>query len=268
MSMTSSQELLVSKDIIVFTLHKSASTFIHKQCEYLSNLCGLPYNSPNVDNNKFNPRRLLTDTNVWRVNHGCFAPIRFYVDVPNLENYEIILHLRDPRDVLVSMFYSYCFIHNGEIPANTGYRSDVASEGIDAFVLGKAAERSSEYRGNYGTGGHVEDLIGNLPKRYSDYVEHLLGKPNVTFVKYEEMVTDYRSWLEKFIKPFPLGDKSKVVDNLVAKSPIFFPKRNTDVMNHVRHVTPGDHINKLKSSTIDQLNKIFSNTLNALGYST
>ncbi|MGK7907003.1 MAG: sulfotransferase domain-containing protein [Synechococcus sp.] len=256
----------MSNDIIVFTMHKSASMFIHKQCELLSKLSGIAYNSPNLLNSGLNPRRLLTDKNLWHTYHGCFAPIRFFVDVPQLDNYEIILHLRDPRDVLVSMFYSYCYIHNGEIAGDTGYRRETAAKGIDEFVLNMVSERSSDYKGNYGTGRHVEDLIGNLPKRYRDYIDQLLGRPNVILVKYEEMVTDYRSWLEKFVKPFPLDDKGIVIDKLVAQSSTFFPKRTRDVMNHVRHVTPGDHQNKLKPSTIQQLNDIFSDTLDALGY--
>ena len=80
------------------------------------------------------------------------------------------------------------------------------------------------------------------------------------------MVTDYRGWIEKFIKPFSIDDEKKIVDKLVAQSPTFFPKRNKDVMEHIRHVTPGDHKNKLKKSTIAQLNDIFSDTLDALGY--
>ncbi|VAX14139.1 hypothetical protein MNBD_GAMMA24-1135, partial [hydrothermal vent metagenome] len=86
------------------------------------------------------------------------------------------------------------------------------------------------------------------------------------FVKYEEMVTDYRRWLEKFIKPFQLDDKEGIIDMLVAQSPKFFPKRTGEVMRHIRRITPGDHKNKLKPSTIQQLNEIFGDTLDALGY--
>jgi hypothetical protein len=178
----------------------------------------------------------------------------------------VILHLRDPRDVLVSMYYSYCFIHAGEIAGNTGYRKEIAERGIDDFVLGKASDRSGSYPGDYGTGGHLEDVIGNMPKRYADYTDKLLGKPNVTLVKYEEMVTNYRAWLEKFIRPFALKDEGRVVDELVSMAPRLFPKRSQDVMNHLRHVTPGDYRNKLKPETIRQLDAIFAGTLDALGY--
>ena len=253
-------------DILVFTLHKSASMFIHKQCELVCRIGGIPYHSPNLPNSGADARRLLTDPEFWRARHGCFAPIRFLVDLPQLDDYSIILHLRDPRDVLVSMFYSYCFIHAGEIQSNTGYRREVAARGIDDFVLGKAGERSRDYPGDYGTGGHVEDLIGNLPKRYRDYVDRLLGRRNVILLKYEEMVTDYRRWLEKFIQGFPIEDKQAVLEELTANTPSRVPVRNVDVMAHMRHVTPGDHRAKLKPSTIRQLDEIFSDTLDTLGY--
>ncbi len=164
------------------------------------------------------------------------------------------------------MFYSYCFIHRGEIAGNTGYRKEASSLGIDKFVLSKASVHSTNYEGDYGTGGHVEEIIGNLPRRYDDYIKNLIGKPNVILVKYEEMVTNYRNWLEKFIIPFPVNNKNEVIDKLVELSPAFFPERKQDTMTHIRHITPGDHKEKLKSSTIQQLNKIFNTTLDALNY--
>jgi len=253
-------------NVVVFTLHKSASMFLHHQCEHLCELSGMAYHSPNVPGSGLNARALLTDKELWKSRRGCFAPIRFYVDVPNMADCRILLHLRDPRDVLVSMFYSYCFIHAGEIEANTGYRKEAADKGIDAFVLAKATNDSAQYRGDYGTGGHVEDLIGNVARRYRDYIERLLGNPNVLLVKYEEMVTDYRAWLGKFLRPFPIEDKDQVIGDLVARAPALFPKRNGDVMSHVRHVAPGDYRTKLQPATIFKLDEIFADTLERLGY--
>lgn len=255
-----------SADIIVFTMHKSASMFIHQLSAYLSELSGIAYNSPNAQNSEVSEHSLLTDKQLWRSRHGCFAPIRFYVDVPQIDNYRIILHLRDPRDVLVSMYYSYCYIHPGEIPGNTGYRKQVAEQGVDAFVLTKARETASSYRGGYGTGGPAQEMTGNIVKKYQDYINNLLGKRNVIFVKYEEMVTDFHRWLGRFIEPFPIDAKAELVERLVTRSPEFFPQRNNDVMAHIRHIMPGDHKNKLKTSTIEELNDIFKDILRSLNY--
>jgi hypothetical protein len=256
----------LSRGIVVFTLHKSASMFIHRQCEWLCKLAELPYHSPNVPSCGLSARMLLTDPDIWRTRTGCFAPLRFYVEIPQLERYEVLLHLRDPRDVLVSMFYSYCHIHAGEVPANTGYRRAAAERGIDAFVLAKSCADSTRYPGDYGTGGHVEDLVGNVLTRYRTYIERLLRRPNVTLLKYEQMVTDYPAWLDQFSRPFPLRDRQWVLDELIAQSASFFPRRATDSVSHVRHVAPGDHRLKLEAATIERLNELYADVLDALGY--
>ena len=252
--------------IVVFTLHKSASMLIHNLCNKLTQDAGIRYVSPNVANSGIDARVLLSNKAIWSNRGTCFAPVRFYVDVPNIDEYQVTLHLRDPRDVLVSMYYSYCFIHQGEIQGNTGYRKEIADQGIDRFVLHMANEQKPQIKGDYGTGAHVADATGNLLKRYSDYIDHVLGRRNATLVKYEEMVTDFPSWLEKFIAPFPLKDKKATVNELVALSPQIFPSRTQDVMHHVRHITPGDHKNKLKAETIDELNHVFRDVLVALDY--
>jgi len=262
----SSAQARTRRDIVVFTLHKSASMFIHRQCELLCGLAGIAYHSPNVAGSGLDARRLLTDREVWSEHHGCFAPLRFFVEIPRLESYEVILHLRDPRDVLVSMFYSYCYIHQGEIAPNTGYRRAAADRGIDTFVLDQATTGGLNYPGDYGTGGHVQDLVGPLPDRYRAYIGRLLGKPNVALVKYERMVADYRGWLQDFIRPFHLDGPQQVIEQLVAQAPALFPKRSVDALHHVRHVTPGDYKSKLRPATIARLDEIFSDVLDALGY--
>ncbi|HUN74195.1 MAG TPA: sulfotransferase domain-containing protein [Steroidobacteraceae bacterium] len=256
----------MARDIVVFTLHKSGSMFLHRQCEMLCAAARLDYHSPNAPASGLDARRLLTDRDLWRTRHGCFAPVRFYVDLPEIEKYEVLLHLRDPRDVLVSMFYSYCYIHPGAVAPNTGYRKAAAEGGIDAFVLAKASETSTRFPGDYGTGGHVEDLIGNLPRRYRDYIRHLLGRPNVTLLRYEEMVTNYPAWLAKFARPFPLQHRQAQLEEWAARASSFFPQRTGDVMSHVRHVMPGDYGAKLRPETIQRLDEIFSDALTALGY--
>lgn len=255
-----------SQSVVVFTLHKSASMLIHNLCNKLSQDAGIRYVSPNVPGSGIDAKALLGNKDIWDPRNTCYAPVRFYVDIPNIDEYQIILHLRDPRDVLVSMYYSYCFIHQGEVSGNTGYRKEIADQGIDRFVLHMAHEQKPNLKGDYGTGAHVAEATGNLLKRYSDYIDHVMGRRNTILVKYEEMVTDFPSWLGKFVSPFPLRDKSATVSELVSLSPQIFPKRTQDVMHHVRHITPGDHNNKLKTETIEELNHVFRNVLTELKY--
>ena len=252
--------------IVVFTLHKSASMLLHRHCESLCRIAGIDYHSPNLPASGLSARMLLTEPDVWRSRRGCIAPVRFYADLPESDAFSILLHLRDPRDVLVSMFYSYCYIHAGEIPPATGYRRDAIERGIDAFVLAKSGASDIHYPGDYGTGGHLEPLIGNVPTRYRRYLDRLLGRPNVTLLRYEEMVTDYRAWLEKFVRPFPLSNPVRTLEEMSARSRELFPQRETDQLTHVRHVSPGDHRQKLRLETIERLNEIYADVLDALGY--
>jgi hypothetical protein len=66
--------------------------------------------------------------------------------------------------------------------------------------------------------------------------------------------------------PFPIADQPRHVEELAREAPYLFPKRAQDAVSHIRHVTPGDYREKLKTSTIRQLNEIFAATLDRLGY--
>ena len=104
--------------------------------------------------------------------------MRFFVPSRALADAKILLHLRDPRDVLTSMFFSYCFMHRGPVPANTGYRKEVADAGIDKFVLDMSSAAAAHYEGDYGTGGNYLKHIGNMAERYERYLSEVIGRPN------------------------------------------------------------------------------------------
>jgi hypothetical protein len=119
---------------------------------------------------------------------ACFSPIRSYEAMPSIpegiEDYSIILHLRDPRDVLVSSFFSNAFSH----PVNPAIfnpgeaaRQEWIEQGIDAFVIGQSP---------------------SVVDRYNYVIDNLLGRENVLFLKYEEMALNYQEWLAKFLSVF------------------------------------------------------------------
>ena len=58
----------------------------------------------------------------------------------------------------------------------------------------------------------------------------------------------------------------RLVDELALQAPLLFPKRERDALSHIRHVTPGDYRQKLKTSTIARLNETFAVALERLGY--
>ena len=52
--------------------------------------------------------------------------------------------------------------------------------------MATATERPYRFRGSYATGMEDWTKIGNLHDRYRHYIDNLLGRPNVTLVRYED----------------------------------------------------------------------------------
>lgn len=254
--------------------------------QVLRNICeknNIAYYSENQDPDKQLPfDRIFKGEDFIANRNGCFGPLRFFLSSAALNSANIILNLRDPRDVLTSMFFSYCFMHPGEIPANTGYRRKVAEMGIDKFVLDMSDENFSTYQGGYGTGNPYGAHIGSVRERYKNYLTEIVGRPNATVLSYEEMVLDFAGWLRKVLAAFELDNPeatyrfvtSRVnVDNDVTKKAARSRARpvepaGEDIRSHRRKATPGDHKEKLKPKTILELNRRFSDVLDLMGYTT
>src|SRR6266446_10014669 len=135
------------RNLIAYTTHKAGSMVLHRVLKDICELNRIRYYSPSKAQLPF--ERMFAGHDFIAKKRGCFGPIRFFVPTKALDEASVILHLRDPRDVLVSMFYSYCYMHAGEIERDTGYRKAVAEAGIDRFVLDMVGEAFYTYRGDY-----------------------------------------------------------------------------------------------------------------------
>ena len=253
-----------SRNIIAYTTHKAGSMVLHRVLKDICELNRIRFFSPNKSMIPF--ARIFAGEDFIARKRGCFGPIRFFVPTRALGEASIILHLRDPRDVLVSMFYSYCYMHAGEIEADTGYRKEVAAAGIDRFVLDMVGEPFYEYRGDYGIGSRYKKDVGTVLDRYERYVTELLGRANTIAVSYEEMVLAFPSWLEKICRAFDLTNPEETRAVVTARHANSVAAGEEDVRSHKRKVTPGDHREKLRPETIRRLDQIFAPMLDKLGY--
>ena len=256
------------RNIIAYTTHKAGSMVLHRVLKDICELNRIRYFSPNESKTQLPFERIFAGEDFIAKNRGCFGPLRFFVPTKALDEASVILHLRDPRDVLVSMFYSYCYMHAGEIERHTGYRKAVAEAGIDKFVLDMVSPAFHEYRGDYGIGSRYKEHVGTVLDRYERYLSDLLGRPNTLAVSYEEMVLSFPSWLEKIVSAFELSDPEETRAVVAARhANSVAAEGEEDVWSHKRKVTPGDHREKLKSETIRELDRIFAPVLERLGYS-
>jgi len=187
-----------------------------------------------------------------------YGPLRSFCNgISGINDFKIILMLRDPRDALVSEYFSIAYSHplppkeNDEtFKLMSDMRKKALEITIDKFVLDAAQGFSGNFYNYHGV--------------YSAYCRELLHRPNVFLIKYEDMVTDFKTWLYAAKEFMGIEVKKEVMDKLIAEAN--FNVGSENIYNHKRQVTPGDHRRKLKSETIGILNSRFAGILDMLGY--
>lgn len=248
--------------VFFFTMHRSGSMALHRTLLLAAERLGAPLISPNAGGIQVPLRQLAQkhDDISFPENFVC-GPLRGYISFPQLADARSLLHLRDPRDVLTSMFYSYCYSHMGELPGGTGYRQEIAEKGVDWFVLHMSEASTPDLVGDYGTGAGLTDLFGNVRRRYENYATRLLPLEGTTRLKYEDMMERPDVWVRQVAAALGLADVSGLKE-IVAGS----GAAAEDPWAHRRQAAPGDHRRKLKAETIARLNDLYAPTLEALGY--
>lgn len=237
-----------SSSILFFTTHKCASTLIVK---ILRELC-LKHKIVPVDIDGYIITHTNNDKSVFkdkgfmkRVFHPkgyYYGALRYFRLIPDMEKYKIFLMLRDPRDVITSMYFSIAFSHTVFNDDLIEKRRETQEKTIDDFVL---------------------ESIPSFKKRYEEYIDNILNMNNTLFLKYEQMVSDFPLFLKKMSKGLDVYDET-IINRLVNE--ISFESRKEDKYSHVRNVKPGDHLNKLKPTTIDVLNRELKDVLKTLKY--
>lgn len=232
--------------IIFFTVHKSASTFIKQtifkliKSENITPVDFSTYWSASQQLKNYNSQTIMKSLLVKKGHF--YGAIRNFYDFPDLDKFKVLLVLRDPRDVLTSHYFSTLYNHPlGRIEIYKD-RQKYANQSIDDFVLEHAEALNTKYR---------------------NYIEYLLGKKNVLFLKYEDMISDFKNWMDQLCNF--LGSTDESVRNEIISTTTFTVKKE-DPNSFIRNIKAGDHKNKLQPETIDKLNKIFGEVLVKLDY--
>ena len=262
------------KNILIYTVHKAASMFLHQLTIDAAHEFGIDYysinNSRYFDEIKQSSWKIFIENKLKenQSQQSCFGPIRSGITdaiFPEaLSEYSVILHLRDPRDVLTSFFFYHTYSH---LKRKKGFNPDTAPKKpwqdgeIDDFVLAQ---------------------LPSFKARYHLLISILLGNDNVKFMKYEDMVSNYSAWLDRFLSAFSYLDvsskqtpKPSAEANFTAKihqklfekyKDEFVIPIEENIYRHKRVIKPGDHRNKLQPNTIEILDSEFSSILTSLSY--
>lgn len=164
-----------------------------------------------------------------------------------------ILLVRDPRDTIVSGYFSIAYSH--QVPdANT---QNV--EGLRENMLRKREITKSQLIDDY--------ALENAAKLHSTLSKYLqiLDLPNLKIYRYEDVVMNKSPWIKSMADFLELDLPDKLLNRILKRIDILPEQEQPN--EHVRRVIPGDHQNKLKPETIDQLNHTFLDIMKAFNYS-
>ena len=233
------------KALIVHGLHKSASMFLYKFFEHVCGAIDVPFHSINLAQ----PLHRAPDQNTAESFVVCpersFETHEFYF--PKLEQIHLF-QVRDPRDILVSEYYSLGWRHSDQDWGADGLkrRAQIQQLSIDQYVIGE-----------------TEVSKRPLLLRYQPLLAEL-GRPTTHVVKYETMVEDFPRWLSTVLPVLGLNSG----DDLAFLASHYRDEFQPDLSenSHKRNVSAGDHVSKLKPETIAILNERFASILKALDY--
>ena len=240
------------QSVLFFTLHKCASVYVKGILKEISQdsditsveldnyllMSKLPSLNTIIDRhdielqtkikNLFNPKGYLYTT---------FRYPKIWEFIENPVKYKTLLMLRDPRDVLTSAYFSFGYTHGVPITKTKRndfltWRNEVASQTLDGFVLSVK-----------------EDWL----RMYTYYCQNLVGKPNVLLVRFEDMVTNFDSWLNSIIEFLNLEVNQTKIAEIVNRS-------------SQKQIKTKDYRKALQPNTINILNREFHEVLNFLGY--
>ena len=237
------------QSVVFFSVHKAATMYIDQILKELAIAKGsIPIDySAWFSSGKRSLYRHYADpafmNTVFHSQGYYYGAFREYRNIPDLQKFKTLLILRDPRDVLVSHYFSLAYSHAVINWFVYRERKNALKMSIDDWVLKRARV---------------------LVKDYEKYVDNVLNKPNVLYLTYEEMTNDLGSWLNKVVKHIGMTDQREVIDDIIIRSKHI--KGSGDRKDHVRAAKSGDHMNKLKPETISQLNTLFGPVMKELGY--
>ena len=245
---------LAPESVYLYTLHKCASSlfsgYVLRNVRGLEVMdyehqyhLGLPLDVVRFEERGYvyGPIRLST---------GPSSPVYASVIEP-LSNIDFVRNktalflIRDPRDILVSAYYSFGFTHSFSAVKEIReqqllHRERVRSKKIDEFALESAV----------GTLGHFQ-LVGTLAQACRQGI----------VLKYEDMIDDWKKFSSGLTTY--LDFNRRTLRRIYKRSR---PLKKEDLTSHRRSGKPGDYKEKLQASTIETLNQVLLPVLTRFRY--
>lgn len=169
--------------------------------------------------------------------------------IPELERFKVVLVVRDPRDILVSDYFSIAYSH--AIPE--GEKKDVYLSRREAALASTLDD-------------HVMANAAKLRAVFERYEKHLFPAcPGVHVARYEDMVEDFPAWLDALLSACGLEISESMRRQMIEDNEARRPK-GEEIHKHLRRGMPGEHREKLLPETIAELDSLFEQPLARFNY--
>lgn len=248
----------LTKAYFAMSIHKSGSTLMNNMIESVCSLAGLP--SLSIPDVLFKQGVMDED---WSTDESIapifgenlifygfrYFPLIIEDRLDYFKSCKSVILVRDPRDTLVSEFFSYggaSVTHVAPDAENpNGFKSrfvNQAGMGIDDYVRWSAYDLYVKLAGYRGA----------------------LSSGNVKLFRYEDIIFEKQKFISDIFSHYTL-DVDPAVLKSVAEDFDFVPA-NEDSSKHIRKAIPGDYREKLRPETIGWLNDFFSGIGAEFGY--
>jgi hypothetical protein len=231
----------------VLSLHKAGSVLLSKIVDSICKSANIPtinlalefYNRGFIFN-QVDPTYL----NVFCKKGYCFHGFRS--TPPHFRQFDFrpfkkVLLIRDPRDIVVSYYYSVAKSHGvpdqGEARKRILSQRELANQSsIDEFVLSENIFTDWVYQA------------------YEDFID-----TNTKIFRYEDIIFKKRQWVYDICYYLGIVIPHETINKIADENDILPNKEDPDA--HIRQVRPGNYRLKLKEETIRKLNERFKPVL-------
>jgi len=241
----------------IFALHKSGSVLLNRIVDDLSESAGVPvFNFPELifergirfQDLESVPADLFRSPGVIYSGFRLLPkpPCRLELDIGG----KTILMVRDPRDILVSMYFSMKVSH--AVPKSGNSREKLLKIRENAEALS------------------IDDFVRagcrRLRRKFRRYQKVLVDSETLEtrVFRYEDVIFEKTQWVADIAEFLELDVPEEEMSKIATKHDLR-PQRE-DPTSHIRRVAPGDYREKLTKDTIEFLNSELADAVRPFGY--
>jgi len=209
---------------------------------------GLTYRSPADEMFKrgLNFKKSTVDFEPFGYAYGGFRDLPW--PLPDYAGGRTVVLVRDPRDALTSFYFSMAYSH---VPPGTADSPDL----LRAFEVRRDRARATT----------IDDFVLREAPGHVRLIRRILkNAPRARLYRYEEIIFDKQAWTADMVEYLGLTAPPRLISNVVARNDVV-PATDAP-LEHIRHVTPGDHRDKLRLETIAALDTMFARLMKKMGY--